>query len=596
MPSLEGKKKVRNWKNLAFKFAEKCKGLPIAAKTLGSFLRFKESKRHWQDVLESDIWKAISIVDNPVLPALLLSYNDVPSHLKQCFAYCSLIPKGEWILKPFTIREWMAQGFFSNSLAARNEDINVVGDEYNNLIMRSFFKKDITKSRAKSEYYQMHDLVHDFAKSIAENECFMLIRNSTLLEPNIYLLIEDIKVIPSFIYMAKNLCTLKIFGWIPSISFELFHHLSCLRTLSLGDTYLKELPNEAGKLIHLSYLDLSKASFKELPKAVTSLYNLLYLNLYGCRNLCKLPEEICRLVNLVNLRLTECHQLSYLPEGIWKLSRLRHLSDFIIGPGVESGECKIGELKDLNFLEHSLLIVGLERVENGNEAKMACLKNKQHLCALYFHFNQYTGVAQVDENGSDEEGEYREVEEEQKEEKVLVVDGEGKTIAGEETVGVESKPEGGDEEVDIGGDMLLKRMEDVMENLQPHTNLEKLIIRDYLGVVFPNWMDSHANFMMFSNLVFLELNGCRKCKQLPPTLGKLPSLETLAISKMDEVKFMGAEFFGFPKLKVVQLDAMWNLEGWDLRIPKEEEGKQFIFMPRLHYIAPIELPNLRSFP
>ncbi|XP_042487911.1 putative disease resistance protein RGA3 [Macadamia integrifolia] len=478
----------------------------------------------------------------------------------------------------------------------------------------------------------MHDLVHDFAKSLAENECFTLTIKDTNAQEfdfgrtrHLSLVIEEINTIPSFIHKAKNLRTLKIYkAQIPRLSSDLFGHLTCLRILDLHSTYLEELPNEVEKLIHLRYLNLSMARFKELPKAVTKLYNLKILHLYGCKNLCKLPEGIGGLVNLIELDLIECRQLSYLPEGIGRLSKLHRLPHFVIC-GIERGGCKIGELKNLNFLKGSLRLIGLGRVENGNEAKMACLKNKQHLRALYFYFNQYTGVSQVDENATEgeREGELGEKEEDEEEE---IVDAEAKTegreeeeeeagvsrvgenVVDEEEVG---KTEGEEEVVD-GEDMLLRRrMEDVLESLQPHQNLEKLIIKDYPGVLFPNWMCSHENFMISSNLVFLELRWCRKCKQLPPTLGKLPSLETLVIGGMDKVKFMGVEFFGidfattsdggfdkiFPKLKVFELASMRNLEDWDLRLVQNfQEGKEFIFMPCLQDLLLLDLPKLRTFP
>ncbi|KAK8618788.1 hypothetical protein V6N13_132767 [Hibiscus sabdariffa] len=39
------------------KIADKCKGLPIAAKTLGGLLRFKRSREQWQRILDSRMWE-----------------------------------------------------------------------------------------------------------------------------------------------------------------------------------------------------------------------------------------------------------------------------------------------------------------------------------------------------------------------------------------------------------------------------------------------------------------------------------------------------------------------------------------------------------
>ncbi|KAE8718451.1 hypothetical protein F3Y22_tig00110013pilonHSYRG00244 [Hibiscus syriacus] len=83
--------------------------------------------------------------------------------------------------------------------------------------------------------------------------------------------------------------------------------------------------------------------------------------------------------------------------------------------------------------------------------------------------------------------------------------------------------------------------EQVMEGLQPHSNLQSLIVVDFPGKNFPSWMSrpihgSNTGLFLLNNLQ-LELINC-KCTSLP--LGQLQNLQFLKLKnlvKMESIEF-----------------------------------------------------------
>ena len=76
---------------------------------------------------------------NDVLLVLRLNYDNLPLHLKQCFAYCALFPKDHMIEKRLLVQLWAAQGYIQPS--HENECLEDVGDEYfEDLLARSLFQ------------------------------------------------------------------------------------------------------------------------------------------------------------------------------------------------------------------------------------------------------------------------------------------------------------------------------------------------------------------------------------------------------------------------------------------------------------------------
>ncbi|KAH7565399.1 hypothetical protein JRO89_XS09G0201600 [Xanthoceras sorbifolium] len=154
-------------KGIGEKIVDKCKGLPLAIKTLASLLRFKR-KNEWQNVLDNEIWE-LEEVENELFHPLLLSYYDLSPTLRKCYSYCAIFSKDYEINKDKLIKLWMAQGYFREE---RNKDMESMGEKcFRNLAMRSFFQ-DFEKHRdGRITRCKMHDIIHDFAQFLTKDEC-----------------------------------------------------------------------------------------------------------------------------------------------------------------------------------------------------------------------------------------------------------------------------------------------------------------------------------------------------------------------------------------------------------------------------------------
>ncbi|WMV56344.1 hypothetical protein MTR67_049729 [Solanum verrucosum] len=91
---------------IGIQIAHKCKGLPLALKALAGILRSKSEVDEWRDILRSEIWELQSC-SNGILPALMLSYNDLPPQLKRCFAFCAIYPKDYLFCKEQVVHLWI---------------------------------------------------------------------------------------------------------------------------------------------------------------------------------------------------------------------------------------------------------------------------------------------------------------------------------------------------------------------------------------------------------------------------------------------------------------------------------------------------------
>ncbi|KAL3749061.1 hypothetical protein ACJRO7_010195 [Eucalyptus globulus] len=100
--------------------AEKCKGLPLGVKMLGSALRNERNLNNWEAILNNKIWDLPKGKKDEVLPVLKLSYAHLSSYLKRCFAYCEVFSKDYEIEGNDLVLLWIAEGFLDGQEAKEN--------------------------------------------------------------------------------------------------------------------------------------------------------------------------------------------------------------------------------------------------------------------------------------------------------------------------------------------------------------------------------------------------------------------------------------------------------------------------------------------
>ncbi|XP_065870551.1 putative disease resistance protein RGA4 isoform X2 [Euphorbia lathyris] len=224
--------------------AEKCRGVPLAAKVLGGTMALKKDKEAWLSIRNSTAFNASDNRDN-IESILKLSFDHLPSSLKPCFAICSIFPKDYFVEKEELIQLWMAEGL----LGTPNVD---TGNEYfSYLLLNSFFQDVERNDYGDISKCKMHDLIHDLALSISKSETMMLVTSSVQIRHTN--LIRRKPTPPFLTDGAKKLRTLFIEN---AFSVGLWK-LKSLRTL-----ILKVGPDRGGSIQELEFLNNLRGSLR----------------------------------------------------------------------------------------------------------------------------------------------------------------------------------------------------------------------------------------------------------------------------------------------------------------------------------------------
>ncbi|OMO57410.1 Disease resistance protein [Corchorus capsularis] len=506
-------------KEFGREIVRKCKGLPLAVKASAGLLRAKLLDKEWEALGRSKIWDLSEIMQRGVFPALRLSYHHLPCHLKPCFAYCSLLPKGYQFDREELVLLWMAEGFLQ--LKGNIMQPQELGRHYfSDLLSRSFFRQ----SNKNKSLFVMHDLLIDLAQSVAGDLCLNMEHELQIDEHNLenarhvsfirrqydvsqrFQVFNKMKNVRSLIALPmsyqENHCYLSC-----KVLDQLLPKLKRLRVLSLSGYFFEDLPDTVGDLNHLRYLNLSKTGIRLLPKSIGKLHHLQILILAHCRNLIEMPVEICRLIQLQHLDIRDTPKLQEMPPGLGKLTSLRVLPKYVIG---KAGGLTLRDLKDLPLLQGQLCICisRLHNVVDVRDARDANLKQKSNLRELALEWSSNQKL--TSNSCSDLE---------------------------------------------------------VLESLRPSKDLQRLSISCYGATMFPSWVRNPY----LAKIVQIDLFDCINCASLP-SLGQLPLLRILNVKGMNAFTSLGPEFYGdgspflkkaFPSLELLRFEKMKKWEEWN---------------------------------
>ncbi|KAL2895683.1 putative disease resistance protein RGA4 [Bienertia sinuspersici] len=270
-----------------------------------------------------------------------------------------------------------------------------------------------------------------------------------------------------------------------------------LRTLKrsddLGSTYFE---CSLLKMRYLRVLDLQDNGLWKLPSKIDKLLHLRYLDLSGNNFLIVLPKSITQLHNLQTLKLSSCSSLIELPRNLSKLVNLRHL-DINGCDGLSDMPPGMSSMTNLHKLTMFV-------VTGANVGGLEELKSLNHLKG-FLKIRMKTGWTQV------RGGRY------------LI-----------------NKPHLSDVRICWSDDIseMGSNAEALLQGLQPHYKVRRLLVECYPGVSFPSWGDSSMNLKIcLPNLVQIEVYECPWLEQLP-LFSQLRKLKVLKFKRLGKLEYV----------------------------------------------------------
>lgn len=175
----------------------------------------------------------------------------------------------------------------------------------------------------------MHDLVHDLAMLVADDELLVINQECVVFKS------DSPRYAMVFACKLENLHKNKLLAGLRALHIKdsdglkfkwyNFSFVKCLRIMDISGLCTEKLPSSIGNMMQLRYLNASGIQCEVLPKAIGSLSKLQYLNLHGSR-ISALPDSVTKLGQLMHLDISDCVHLQTLPNSFCNLESLCFLS------------------------------------------------------------------------------------------------------------------------------------------------------------------------------------------------------------------------------------------------------------------------------
>ncbi|KAL6627118.1 hypothetical protein ACP70R_030844 [Stipagrostis hirtigluma subsp. patula] len=528
-------------------------GLPLAIKAYGRLVRERRAAsngtEHWKDIFQRTA--SLTSENSELNHALLsLSYEDLPPHIKQCFLYYSLLPRG--MPRHLVIRMWRSEGFLKVHSDEDITDAEEIGIDYhNNLIERNLIEPDYIKNE-DGVHCLMQGAIRTFAQSMAKEEALVVGQGKIISSASsskfrrVSIDSESSVVVEweSILGNQESLRSLIING---RISFDTgggrngdcsVSGFPSLRALYWAYAESNRFLESLGELRHLRFLHLYSTDVFKLPDDMGDKMKFLeHIQIDSCPNFCgRLPSTIRKLQRLRHLVIAGGTTFIVPTRGLCGLTNLRTLAAF---PAQFDGKgwCSLEELGPLSQLVE-LELRELHRVPPGLLPGRARLRHKQKLRSLVLSCHDSERPNQTN----------------------------------------------------------AERAMKVFDELCPPPDLRSLRISTYLGLRPPRWMmaSEMGGIEFFYRLRSLEMRKLPCCTDLPYGLWRLPRLERLTIDDAPAVRRVSQEFQpagrSFPRMTSLNLEKLLEWEEWEW----EEDDDAGIAMPALKTLVIIscKLPRL----